>query len=403
MSTTPPAPLETMVVLLFPTRVPRAFTGFGELPEQVEELPAADAQARMAQLHDVELSLLGKSYLASRRLDRRPLGRIPLAPARDEGEPDHADVFLLTHIAGAALWECWIPLPAQPLDAGRQIARLQADGEGSPAALLRERIGAIDRRISSLPELEDGFPFTILRSPAREPGLDAILARQGAELVRLLYLDRFPLAFKAQVVESELRRDFCLREGGISLLSQRSALDLRTGEALPVAGGLTLPPRSALPLLVTIELLLIERTVLRLFHEQLSLEMPGSMQRLLDLKAAVLDGLEEYRGTVAASNRFSGEVTAYGNEVLGLDELHRALVERFDHVSFEITTRYQQTTNVLQFWLTVVFGALEASTLATYLAIVHYGHALLPIVGWAAGAGLAAAAVVTLLLRRRLG
>ena len=156
-------------MLLFPTRVPSSFTGFGELPEQVEELPAADAQARMAQLHDVELSLLGKSYLASRRLDRRPLGRIRLAPDPGEGEPDHADAFLLTHTAGAAPWECWLPLPAQPLDAGRQVARLQPDGEGSPAALLRERIGVIDRPISSLPQLEDGFLFTILRTRQLEP------------------------------------------------------------------------------------------------------------------------------------------------------------------------------------------------------------------------------------------
>jgi hypothetical protein len=126
------------------------------------------------------------------------------------------------------------------------------------------------------------------------------------------------------------------------------------------------------------------------------------MQRLIELKAQVLDGLEEYRGTVAESNRFSGEVTAYGERVLGIDALYRALNERLDGVTFEITTGYQQTTNVLQFSLTVVLGALTASYLAAAIATVHYGHDLLPIVLWAAGAGLATAAAVVILLRSRL-
>jgi hypothetical protein len=293
---------------------------------------------------------------------------------------------------------------AQPFDAERFIGWLRTDADASPAAVLRERIARVDSEISSRPELEDGFPLTILRAPRDQRSVDDIVAAQGADLVRLLYLDGSRLPFKAQVIEDALRRDFCLRDGGISLLSQRGALDLRSGEALPVGGdSLTLPPRTALPLLITIELLLIERAVLRLFHEQLSSDVPSSVQRLLELKAVVLDGLEEYRGTVAASNRFSSEVTSYGNDVLGLDELHRALIERFDHVTFEITTRYQQTTNVLQFWLTVVLGALEASVLAAGIAIAYYGNALLPIVSWALGAGLAAAAAVALLLRRRLG
>jgi hypothetical protein len=156
-------------------------------------------------------------------------------------------------------------------------------------------------------------------------------------------------------------------------------------------------------LLTTIELLLIEREVLRLFHDRLArADVTASLPGLLELKTQLLDGLEEYRGTVAEPNRFSGEVTAYGQQVLGLDTLHQALATRLDSLTFEITTGYQRTTNVLQFSLTVVIGALQAASVAAVVAAVPYAHDLLPVAAWAAGAGLAAASAITVLLWRRL-
>jgi hypothetical protein len=399
-----PVPLQTMFVLLFPARVPRSFAGIGEVGEEVDPLPEADVQARMEQFDEAEVALLGVEYRESRRMTRLPFGRVRFPPPEGERGPDHADVFLVTHTTGAALWECWIPAPDRPLDPALYVSWLRSDIDGSPAAMLRERLAAVGQRTASSAETEGGFPFTILRRPIGEPSLDSLVAEQGADLVRLLYLDRSMLAFKSSVVEEELRRDFCLREGGISLLSQRGALDLRTGEGLAISpGGLVLAPRSALPLLISIELLLIERAVLQLFHARLSqTDAPESLPRLLELKAEVLDGLEEYRGTVAESNRFSGEVTAYGERLLGLDILHRALAERLESVTFEITTRYQQTMNVLQFSLLVVFGALTASSVAAVVAAGRYGQDSLPIVAWAVGTGLVAASAVILLLRRRL-
>jgi hypothetical protein len=71
-------------------------------------------------------------------------------------------------------------------------------------------------------------------------------------------------------------------------------------------------------------------------------------------------------------------------------------------VTFEITTRYQHTTNVLQFSLTVVLGAFQAASVAAVIAAARYGNHLLPILAWAAGTGLAAASAITLLPRRRL-
>lgn len=400
---TPPM-LDTMFVVLIPTRTSTTFGGFGEQPVGIDLLPADEVGRRVAQLAEIEVAQFGQSYLESRRVRRWPLGRVRLSATPNGSAPDHADVYLVTHLAGAALWEAWIPVGDQPLDATRDIARLLADTEGGPVALLREHLAGVDRELSSLPVLEDAFPFTILRTSAADQSIDDVVGRNGVDLVRLAYLDRSPFPFKAHVVEDELRRDFCLRDGGVQLLSQRGALDLRVGEVMPRAGDgtLVLAPRSSLPLLVTIELLLMERSVLHLFHERVSSAAPESVQHLLELKADVLDGLEEYRGTVAASNRFSGEVTSYGKRVLGIDDLYDFLVERLDAITFEITTRYQQTTNVLQFWLTVVFTALSASSLAATVATVSYGHQPMPVAAWSAGVGILFASLIALLLRGRL-
>lgn len=360
---------------------------------------------RLDQMHEVEVALLGTDYLESRRIARRPVGRVRLTARPGGSGPEHADLFLVTHTAGAALWEAWMTVADQPLDAARFAAWIRSDVVGSPAAVLRERVTAPARQLSPLAVVEDAFPFTILRRPGDGPPIEALLAEQGSDLVRLLYLDRSRLAFKRALVEAELARDFCLHEGGVSLLSPRSALDLRTGEgpAADPVGSVALAPRSALPLLISIELLLIERAVLRLFHERLAeTGALTSLSHLAQIKAEVLDGLEEYRGTVAESNRFSGEVTAYGERLLGLDVLFRTLNERLEHLTFEITTRYQQTTTVLQFSLTVVLGALQAASVGAFVAAVHYTHDPLAVLAWAAGAGLAAASAITLLLRRRL-
>ena len=399
------APLQAMCVLLFPVAAPRDFGGFAGGIDGIDPLPAGTARSRMDQLHEVQAALLGREYLESRRITRWPLGRVRL-PGDAGGEwPTGADLFLVTHTAGAAVWEAWMALPGQHLDAASFVSWLRPDQTGSPAAVLRDRVGAVTRRVLSASGPDEGFPFTILRQPGEGRSLDAVVADQAEDLVRILYLDKSSLAFKRRVVDEELARDFCLREGGISLLSVRGALDLRVGEELVAgpAGGTVLAPRSALPLLVSIELLLIERAVLRLFHRQLGGDaVPRSLSRLVELKAEVLDGLAEYRGTVAESNRFSAEVTSYGEQVLGLDVLYGTLTERLDALTFDITTRYQQSTNVLQFALTVVLGSFQAASVAAVIAAVAYRQEPVLVLAWAAGTALAAASAITTVLRRRL-
>ncbi len=396
-----PPRFETLLVLLFPT-VADAGLVDGQL-EPLEQLAADQAKARMGQLRDVELAVLGSAYLESRRMERRPMGRIRDLGSGEDGLPEYADVFLVTHIAGVALWEAWLPAPTAPLDASRYIGWLDPESEGGPAAAVRAWIARIDPRVARPAAASDAFACTILRSPGEAPSLDEIVAAHGPDIVRVLYLDRSRLPFKRAVVAAELERDFCLRDRGISLLSRRGAIDLRTGEGMPRgADGIVLPARSALPLLVAIELLILERAVLRLFHERISADQPTSVRGLLDLKAQVLSGLEEYRGTVATSNRFSDEVTAYGQRVLGIDDLYRALVDKLDGITFEITTRYQQTTNVLEFWLTVLITAVSASSLAASVAAVAFAGQPLAMLVSAVGVGLATAVVVAVLLRGRL-
>lgn len=135
--------LQAMFVLLFPARAPRSFAGFGDAPGgKLEALPGEDARARTGQLQEVQAALLGREYLQSRRLARWPAGRVRFTPSHDGDGPDHADVFLITHTAGAALWECWIPLPAQSLDTARWTGWLRpgAVGSGSLSAVLAEQL-----------------------------------------------------------------------------------------------------------------------------------------------------------------------------------------------------------------------------------------------------------------------
>ena len=395
---------QVVFVVLFPVPAPPgSFAGFPRPADGIDPLPEAAVQARMDQLHDVQAAILGQEYLASRRATRWPLGRVRLPEDGGTGPP-FADVFLVTHTAGGALWEAWMAAPDQQLEPDRFLSWLRSDQKG-PVAVLREALERLSRELLSGEGPDEGFPFTVLRLPGDTAPLDAVVAAHADDLVRVLYLDRSKLAFKRQIVDEELARDFCLREGGISLVAGRGALDLRVGEGVgsDPASDTVLAPRSALPLLISIELLLVERVVLQMFLRRVAGgAVPQSLSHLLELKTEMLDGLAEYRGTVAESNRFSAEVTSYGEKVLGLDVLYATLTERLDALTFDITTRYQQSTNTLQFALTVVLGSFQAASVAAVIASVAYRQGPLLVLAWAAGTALAAATSITALLRRRL-
>lgn len=240
----------------------------------------------------------------------------------------------------------------------------------------------------------------MLRLPGQ--ALDAVLARHADDLVALLWRDRSARAHKPDVVAAELTRNYCARRDGITLLGRRAGLDVLASQddssAVPAAPGP--PPRSAVPFLVTLELLLIERAVLLQLYERLSRRTPASIDALLELKQEVTEGLEEYYGATMAATRFGDEVAADGERLLGIVDLYDALMDRLETVSFALTTRYQQRMTEMQFWLTVVFGATEIGFIAASIATWHYRSELGAVLAWTLGATLVSAGLLVALLRR---
>jgi hypothetical protein len=97
-------------------------------------------------LAEFETKLLGEAFLEARRIARRPLGRIALYDldaSESRAAPDHADVYLLTHKSGVALWEVWLPAPTRSFDAFRWIGWLDPEvDDGLIARLMAcSRIG----------------------------------------------------------------------------------------------------------------------------------------------------------------------------------------------------------------------------------------------------------------------
>jgi len=393
--------IEPAFMLLFSIHLPGVFAGFKMPFPDIALLPPKQLDGYVTRLTEFETQLLGMAFVEARRITRWPLGRIELNGLSTDA-PTYADVYLLSHKSGAALWEVWLPAPSQSFDASRWISWLDPEAKDGLVARLWSVLGPVNKEITGKP-IWSGlyFPLTILRAPQHP--LKTVVERHKADLVHLLFLDHSPRTFKPGMVDEELSRDYCAREGGLTLLARRSGLDVHGREDL--AGGTheaSLPPKSALPFLITLELLLIERTVLTHLYGQLSRRMPGSVDELLALKQEVLDALEEYYGTITKANRLSDAVTVAGERLLGLGDFYEAVMARLDTVSFAITTRYQKRMTLLQFWLTIVFGATEIGFIASGIATWYYRTGLGAVLGWTVGASLVSGLVLVLLLRGKI-
>jgi hypothetical protein len=397
--------VEPAFVLLFSIRLKGAFKGFGEPHPGVATLPAVESQAYTTGLADVERRLLGKTFLEARRITRWPLGRIALG-AREGGEsggaPAHADVYLLSHKSGVALWEVWIPATAQSFDAARWIGWLDPEAEDGLVARLWRMLGSVNREITGKSAWSGlYFPLSLLRVPQHP--LETIVKHHGPDIVRLLFLDRSDRPLKPELVSEELARDYCARQGGMTLLARRSGLDLHDRKDVDEdSHSASLPPRSALPFLITLELLLLEHAVLQHLYDRLSRHMPRSVEELIALKQEVIDGLEEYYGAITSATRFSDAVTADGERLLGVGDIYDAVMERLEAVSFAITTRSQRHMTVLQFWLTIVFGASEIGFIAASIATWYYRSGLGVVLAWTVGASLVSGLILVMLLRGKV-
>lgn len=408
------ARVQPTFVLLFAV-TPAAGTAARALPAGLQPIPDDVAAGYRERIDARQQRLLGEPYLQARRLQRRSIGRLPL-PADGTGggtgsgaghpaatDPPWADIHLVVHKSGAAVWEVWLAAPAQPLDAARWTAWLDMEAPDSLARLIWRRLSAGGDAATHTPEMS--LPLMVLRWP--DGGLDGLVAAHGHDLVKLLHRDTSPQRFKPRFVAEELAGDFCRRAQGLSLLARHGALDVHardpqdaTADADANDGPL---PRNTLPLLVTLELLCLERAVLRGFLDRFSGGVVGSIDELVALRRDIFDGLEEYYGTLAKTHGYTAEATSRGEKLFGIHDLFDLVTDRLASLTFEITTRNQQAVNRLGFWLTTSFGAIETGFVAAGIATWYYtSHELGAVLAWTAGTTLATALGIATLLRRTM-
>lgn len=384
-------------VLLFAV-TPDAAAGRGGVPAGIQAIPDDVAQAHRDRIEGLQQRLLGEPYLQARRLTRTSIGRLPLSGG--EFEPGFADVHLVVHKSGAAVWEVWLAAPPQAMDVARWSGWLDMEVADSLARRIWDRLAPQPKGVAVGPEMM--LPLAVLRY--REGSLDDLLEKHAHDLVKLLHRDTSPGRFKARFVRTELEADFCRREQGLSLLARNSALDVHAQPGpFPDADDSELPlPRSTLPLLVTLELLCLERAVLRSFLDRFTRGVVGTMDDLVQLRRDIFDGLEEYYGTLAKTHGYTAEATVRGETLFGIDDLFESVVDRLEALTFEITTRSQQSVSRLGFWLTTSFGAIETGFVAASIATWYYVSNLGAVLGWTIGVTLATALVISGLLRWRL-
>ena len=136
--------VEPTFVLLFSVQLTGAFDGFRSSIPGITPLTAEHLRAYEERLSELERHVFGEDFVAAGRTKRWPLGRIAIHnDDQDAAFPPHADVYLVTHSTGTAVWEAWFAGPSQPLDALQWIDWLDPDAEdGLPALhLAGARIG----------------------------------------------------------------------------------------------------------------------------------------------------------------------------------------------------------------------------------------------------------------------
>jgi hypothetical protein len=397
------ARLQPTFVLLFAV-TPAAGGAALATPAGLQPIPEDVAAGYRERIDERQQRLLGEPYLQARRLQRRSIGRLPLPATASDGDPATdpawADIHLVVHKSGAAVWEVWLAAPTQPLDAARWTAWLDME---APASLARRIWGCLSAgggAAAHTPEMT--LPLMVLRWP--EGSLDELVAAHAHELVKLLHRDTSPQRFKPRFVADELAGDFCRRAQGLSLLARHGALDVHArdpqeGDAPEDHADDGPLPRNTLPLLVTLELLCLERAVLRGFLDRFGGGVVGSIDELVALRRDIFDGLEEYYGTLAKTHGYTAEATARGEKLFGIHDLFDLVTDRLESLTFEITTRNQQTVSRLGFWLTTSFGAIETGFVAASIATWYYATDLSAVLAWTFGTTLATALGIAALLR----
>ena len=386
------ARVQPAFVLLFAV-TPDAAVGHTQMPVGLQPIPDDISESYRGRLEVIQQRLLGESYLQARRLSRTSVGRLPLHGF--EGGPPYADIHLVVHKSGAAVWEVWLVAPTQGMDVVRWIRWLDMEAEDSLARTVWRKLDPVEPSRHSSPEMT--LPLAVIRS--MDYTLDEVVTLHGHDLIKLLHRDASGERFKAGFVQGELATDFCRREQGLSLVARNAAIDVH-GARREIDDSLL--PHNTLPLLVTLELLCLERAVLRSFLNRFAQGIYGTVDDLVQLRRDIFDGLEEYYGTLAKTHGYTAEATALGEDLFGINDLFDSVVERLEALTFEITTRNQQSVSQLGFWLTTSFGAIETGFVASSIATWHYADNLAAVLAWTIGVTLFTALVISRLLRWRL-
>ena len=336
------------------------------------------------------------------RLTHSAIGRIALTrSASDPHGPTVADVNLFVHVAGVALWKVWLPGRLQDFNAKRWTAWLDDQSPDSLPTRVWQVLQPLNPAwgAGSLPPVPALQRRALAHATACGTDSRAVGRHRAPAVAR-------PVGAQAQAGRGRCRNGARLlrTRGRHYLLGRRAALDIHGCEDESALADFDsgLPPRSAVPFLVTLELLLIERAVLLQLYERLSQRTPASIEALLELKQQICNGLEEYYGATMAATRFGDQVAEEGERLFGIIDLYDALMDRLETVSFALTTRYQQQMTQMQFWLTVVFGATEIGFIAASIATWHYRTELGAVLAWTLGAAVVSAGMLVALLSQRM-
>ena len=244
--------VEPTFVLLFAVQLTSAFDGFPLSTPGITPLTSEHFRAYDERLSELERHVFGEDFVAAGRTKRWPLGRIAIDDdSHDVSLPPHADVYLVTHSTGTAVWEAWFTGPSQPLNALQWIGWLDPDTEDGLPTRIWRALASANRAISGKPNYRGYFPLTIIR--AQQAPLETTLDMHGEDVVRLLLRSRSKQRFRPEIVRKELAQNYCLQEGGLTLISRRSGLDLHGREDVEEKERGFLPLSSALPFLIIIE------------------------------------------------------------------------------------------------------------------------------------------------------
>lgn len=327
-------------------------------------------------------------------MKRHPISKFTISVPDDHKIiPYSAETYLVTHREGVELIEVWIEIPPEEFDSERLLDLLRPDSES----------GFVKEIHLSLPYLDDEPPlFTFIGILGSGLDVDKFIELYRQEIINILYLNSSPIPFKRSFIDSEIDRNFCIREGGASYMSGSAALNLMFMNDQEDRGGYTqLQGKCFLPFIIIIEILLLERKILRKYYEKLA-KGSLSINGLIGLKQEILNGLEEYYGIIAKVTQFSEPLMEYGERIFGINDLYDSVIDRLDAVIFDITTNYSKNSNTLSFWLTVLFGSLDTGILIESIVFIYYVHNIPAIIAWTAMATALTSMIIFALLYRKI-